>query len=135
MSRLKYKCLQMVKNENKVLYLLLRFRYFLVCPGTDKEGRIVCFERAGRHRIEKKFPRVYTTDPCVDPENYVLSVLCCCWFFGFFFVCLFVFFFVFFGGGSDQLFLCDQHLSQRAIRTSLENQLDLRGPIAFLGCQ
>ena len=32
-------------------YILLCFRYVLVCPGTDKEGRIVCFERAGRNLI------------------------------------------------------------------------------------
>ena len=31
--------------------IILCFRYVLVCPGTDKEGRIVCFERAGRDHI------------------------------------------------------------------------------------
>ena len=45
--------LHLVKTikQKVVSYILLCFRYVLVCPGTDKEGRIVCFERAGRDLI------------------------------------------------------------------------------------
>ena len=37
------------------------------------------------------------------------------------------------GGGLDNGFFCQECISQRAVWTSLEKQLDLRGPIAFRG--
>ena len=37
------------------------------------------------------------------------------------------------GGGSWQRFLSHQHISQRAVQTSLQKQLDRRGPIASVG--
>ena len=56
-----------------------------------------------------------------------MCVFCCCCFV----VVVFLFFcFFFFGGGGG---VSNQHVSQKAIRTTLETQLDPMGPIASRG--